>query len=317
MATDLKPRQASEHFWLWVMCLLGLDYFSTLAYQPSITAEVAGRIGPIATAVVVLVTLLGALPVYCYLAGRSPTGAGSIGMLERVVRGWKGKTLVLLLLGFAATDFTMLKTLSLADAAVHVIKNEEGSWQSTLKDWTEQIRRHGTDNLGPTFAIYFNDQLTVTLLLGVIGFVCWYVLRNGFNRNVLSIAVPLVAIFLLLNGLLLGGGLVYLATNPQIWHDWLERVGSGDWLIRPPFWAGHGWGTVLLLSMLFLPKLALGLSGFEMSMIIMPQVRGKPGEDPPRTRIRNTRKVLVCAALVMAVYLLQSSVVTRVLLTPQ
>src|SRR3954466_5413706 len=84
-----------EHFWLWVMCLLGLDYFSTLAYQPSITFEVAGRLGPLATAVVVLLTLAGALPVYCYLAGRSPRGAGSIGMLERLIRGWKGKTMVL------------------------------------------------------------------------------------------------------------------------------------------------------------------------------------------------------------------------------
>ncbi|MBI3412023.1 MAG: amino acid transporter [Planctomycetes bacterium] len=314
MSDALKPKQPSEHFWLWVMCLLGLDYFSTLAYQPSITAEVAGRLGPIATAVVVLATLLGALPVYCYLAGRSPTGAGSIGMLERVVRGWKGKTLVLLLLGFAATDFTMLKTLSLADAAVHVIKNEEGGWQSTLKDWTEQLRSHGSDHLGPTFAAYLDDQLTVTLILGVVGFVFWFVLRNGFNRNVLVLAVPLVAIFLVLNGLLLGGGIVYLVQHPYIWHDWLEKVGSGDWLIQPPFWAGHGWGTVLLLSMLFLPKLALGLSGFEMSMIIMPQVRGKPGEDPPRTRIRNTRKVLVSAALIMAVYLLTSSVVTGLLI---
>src|SRR5688500_5498523 len=113
--TQRKP--VPEYFWLWVMCLLGLDYFSTLAYQPSITFEVAGRLGPLATAVVVAVTLLGVLPVYCYLAGRSPAGHGSIGMLERFVRGWRGKTLVLVMLGFAATDFTMLKTISLADAA--------------------------------------------------------------------------------------------------------------------------------------------------------------------------------------------------------
>src|ERR1700724_3609673 len=93
-----SPRRR-EYFWLWVMCLLGLDYFSTLAYQPSITFEVAGRLGPLATLVVVLVTLAGALPVYCYLVGRSPRGDGSIGMLERLVRGWKGKTLVLVLLG--------------------------------------------------------------------------------------------------------------------------------------------------------------------------------------------------------------------------
>src|SRR3954452_6502415 len=84
-------RRVEEHYWLWVLCLLGLDYFSTLAYQPSITFEVAGRLGPLATGVIVLLTLFGALPVYFYLAGRSPRGHGSLGLLERFVRGWRGK----------------------------------------------------------------------------------------------------------------------------------------------------------------------------------------------------------------------------------
>lgn len=309
-----KAGRTTEHFWLWVMCLLGLDYFSTLAYQPSITAEAAGRLAPIATAVVVLVTLLGALPVYCYLAGRSPSGAGSIGMLESVVRGWKGKTLVLLLLGFAATDFTMLKTLSLSDAAVHVLKNEHGGWQATLKDWTSRVREQGTDYLGQGFASYFDDQLTVTLLLGVVGFACWFVLRNGFGRNVLLVAVPLIALYLALNGVLLAGGVAYLVEHPQVVSTWLEQVGSGDWLVEPPSWAGSGWSAALVLCVLLLPKLALGLSGFEMSMIIMPQVRGKAGEEPPLTRIRNTRKVLIVAAVLMAIYLLTSSFVTGLLI---
>src|SRR6266496_3083441 len=113
----VKP---TEHYWLWVLCLLGLDYFSTLAYQPSITFSVAGRLGPLATVVVVLVTLFGALPVYFYVAGKSADGQGSIALLERFVRGWIGKTIILFLLGFAATDFVMIKSLSLADAAEHV-----------------------------------------------------------------------------------------------------------------------------------------------------------------------------------------------------
>src|SRR5690242_14771573 len=79
----------SEHYWLWVMCLLGLDYFSTLAYQPSITYHATRRLGPLATAIVVLVTLFGALPVYCYLARRSPGGQGSLGIIDRLVRGWR------------------------------------------------------------------------------------------------------------------------------------------------------------------------------------------------------------------------------------
>jgi hypothetical protein len=298
------------------MCLLGLDYFSTLAYQPSITAQVAGRLGPLATAVVVLVTLAGALPVYCYLAGRSPRGDGSIGLMERLIRGWKGKTLVLVLLGFAATDFTMLKTISLADAAQHLIRSDDAQWQRNLKELTLYLREQA-EPLGPQISGLFNEQMSVTLLLGAIGFFFWFVLRKGFNRNVLVLAVPLVGAYLLLNGLILVGGIHHLVEQPQLLERWLSQVQAGDWLIQPPFWAGTGWLSVALLCLFFLPSLALGLSGFELSMIIMPQVRGKPGEEPPRTRIRNTRMVLVAAALIMAVYLLTSSLVTGLLIPPE
>src|SRR5437016_9897006 len=108
------PRQS---FWLWVLCLIGLDYFSTLAYQPSIAFQTAGIAAPLATVVVVLITFLGALPVYCYVVGRSPHGQGAIGLLERTVHGWLGKLLIVVLLGFAATDFVITRTLSAADAA--------------------------------------------------------------------------------------------------------------------------------------------------------------------------------------------------------
>src|SRR5215204_4389716 len=123
------PGPPHQSFWLWVMCLTGVDYFSTLGYQPSIAVQNAGLLAPLATVVLVLVTLFGALPVNGYVARRSFEGQGSIVMLARLVSGWPGKILILVLLGFAATDFVITKTLSAADAAVHLIENPNWPWR--------------------------------------------------------------------------------------------------------------------------------------------------------------------------------------------
>ncbi len=276
--------------WLWVMCLTGVDYFSTLGYQPSIAFEATGRLSPLATLFLVIVTLVGAVPIYRYVAGSSPHGQGSIAMLERLVHGWGGKLLILVLLGFAATDFVITKTLSAADAAEHLIHNP--LWKQSPE--------------------FLHSQITLTMILLVM---LGAAFMRGFGE-VIVIAVGIVTVYLGLNLILMVECLRHLATHPQLISDWYQSVVSGDWQIAHVPVSGTGWGTIVLLCFLFFPKLALGLSGFETGIAVMPLVDGK-GDTPEARladRIIGTRKLLVTAALIMSGFLIVSSIVTVTLI---
>ncbi|MDI1458667.1 MULTISPECIES: APC family permease [unclassified Streptomyces] len=264
--------------WWRVMCLTGVDYFSTLGYQPGIAALAAGLLSPIATIVLVIVTLAGALPVYRRVAEESPHGEGSIAMLERLLSFWQGKLFVLTLLGFAATDFLITITLSAADASTHLVENPH---------LTSALHGH---------------QMVITLfLVALLG----AVFLKGFLEAI-GVAVALVGVYLALNLVVVITGLWHVLTAGHVVADW------GSALI-----AQHGNVFVMIgLALIVFPKLALGLSGFETGVAVMPHVRGEAGdtEERPAGRIRDTKKLLTTAALIMSCFLIATSFITTLLI---
>ncbi|MFG1919355.1 amino acid transporter [Micromonospora sp. NPDC048898] len=273
-----RPPEDRHHPWWKVMCLTGVDYFSTLGYQPGIAALAAGALSPVATLVLVLVTLLGALPVYRRVAVESPHGEGSIAMLVRLLSYWPGKLLVLVLLGFAATDFIITITLSAADATAHIDENPF---------WPDGLKGH--------------EVLVTLLLVALLG----AVFLKGFTEAI-GIAVVLVAVYLTLNAVVVVDALWRVVTHPGAVEDWTTALTTAH---------GDPW-LVVGLSLLVFPKLALGLSGFETGVAVMPSIRGDPqdSEARPLGRIRGARRLLTTAAVIMSVFLITSSVTTTVLI---
>ena len=253
------------------MCLTGVDYFSTLGYQPGIAFLAAGALSPVATLILVLVTLFGALPVYRRVTQASPHGQGSIGMLERLFPQWVGKTFVLTLLGFATTDFVITMTLSAADAAAHIVHN-------------------------PFTPGWMRSQMGVTLaLLAVLA----GIFLKGFAEAI-NVAVVLVASYLALNLAVTAVAARMAFERPHILTDWQHSL-----------FAQHGSPLGMIgIALILFPRLALGLSGFETGVAVMPLIEG---EDEAH-RIRNTRKLLSTAAVIMSAFLIATSLVTTLLI---
>ncbi|WP_196814551.1 APC family permease [Nocardia sp. BMG111209] len=273
--TGHSPHQRS---WWQVMCLTGVDYFSTLGYQPGIAALAAGVLSPLATLVLVALTLLGALPVYRRVAGESPHGGGSLAMFADILGRWTGKLFILVLLGFAATDFVITMTLSAADGAAHIVENP----------------------FVPS-ALHGHTMVITLVLLALLA----AIFLKGFAEAI-GIAVVLVGLYLALNAVVAVVGLWQVFTASHLVVDWGHAMT-----------AQHGSVFAMIgVSLLVFPKLALGLSGFETGVAVMPQIKSAPGESEadPVTRIAGTRMLLTTAAVIMSVFLLITSFITVVLI---
>ncbi|MEJ6550116.1 amino acid transporter [Corynebacterium sp. USCH3] len=255
------------------MCLSGVDYFSTLGYQPGIAVAAAGALAPVATLILVLVTLLGAVPVYRRIAAESPDGLGSIGMLAGMVRGWRGKLLVLVLLGFAACDFMITVTLSASDAATHLLSSSSSPWLMPV-------------------------TLSLVALLAAV-------FLKGFTEAV-RVSVLLVVVYLGLTTTVVVRGLWRILTEPGHVADWTAAVTtqhSSMWMM-------------LAVAVIVFPKLALGMSGFETGVSVMPLIRPAPGTagaEARASRIRSGRRLVLVSALVMSLFLIASSLCVTML----
>jgi hypothetical protein len=302
--------------WWAILCLVGLDYFSSLAYLPSIAVAQMQDLAPIAAIGVVLVTLFAALPVYWYVVGRSPHGKGGIGLLEERAHGWRGKVLILILLGFVATDFVLTRTLSVSDASVHILGNPEyHDHAADIATNREAIRGSLPEALRGGFFDFWNEQLILTVLLSILAFGLYFFLVRSINRGFLGVAVGIVVLYLLLNAIVIGSGLSYLVQHSDLVERW--RRALPDELAHFDTQTRTSVGWLVVLALHAFPPMAIGLSGFELSMASAPLVRGSPGdtESHPQGRIFKTRFLMAMAAVIMCVLVL-SSVFVVTLLVP-
>lgn len=259
------------------MCLTGVDYFSSMGFQPGISFLAAGILSPFATLTLVLLTLFGALPAYSVIAKESPHGQGSFHIFEELVKGWAGKTCVLVLLGFAATDFTFTITMCASDASAHIVEN-------------------------PWFPHFAGERIILTVAMIII---LGGVFLRGFGEAI-RISVCLVTAYLLVNLVTLTVCVEKLISHPDFITHWTANLFSEYKSIA----------TMAGVSLMVFPQLALGLSGFETGIAVMPMIE-TPEKHSLHQRIERTRKLLITIALIMAAFLIVGSITTTLLIEPK
>ena len=244
------------------MCLTGVDYFSTLGYQPGIAFLAAGALSPIATLILILLTLFGALPIYRRVAEQVRTARAASRCSRNCCPAGGARS---------------------SSCACSVSPRPTSSSPSRCRPPTP--RR--TSSAIRSCRHRSNHPVALTLvLLAMLS----AVFLKGF-REAIGFAVFIVAIYLALNVVVIGWGIIEVAHHPEYFPRW-----------RDGLMQAHGNPMMMLAAALIVfPKLALGLSGFETGVAVMPLVQGDPGDDParPAGRIRNTKKLLRTAALIM------------------
>lgn len=274
----VTDKHEKHYKWYQVLTLTGVDYFSTIAYQPGIALLAVGALAPFSTLLLILVTLFGAVPTYIEVSKRSYSGQGSIAILESLLSGWSGKLGVIALIAFAVTDFVITITLSSSDAAAHLVEN-----------------------------VYFkhyvgHDQIPVALGFVIFLAIVFYI---GI-REAIVVAISVTIPFLLLNLITILYGMHEVFTHPYLLTNWIHD---------PQFRIDYF--SLFIVSAIAFPKLALGLSGFETGVSVMPLIEdkgNKRSDGYPENRIRRTKYMLITAATIMSFYLMTSSVVSSVLI---
>ena len=165
-------------------------------------------------------------------------------MLERLLPRWGGKLFVLALLGFAATDFMITITLSAADATAHLIENP----------------------FAPDFLEGQQVVITLALIAGL-----GIVFLRGF-KEAINVAVVLVAVFLLLNVVVVLVGIAMSSRSPR-----------GHGLVDRPQPAAREPALMIGLALLVFPKLALGSPASKPASPSCPRSRAAR-TTPKRTR---------------------------------